>query len=387
MNTKTPTAGQQCDLRVLVLSKRQYMSRDLLDDRYGRFRELPMAMSKLGVPIEGLCLSYRDRPEVRTVDRDGVGSVPWTSVNSRRLIPVGRASYLAELDRIGRDFRPTVIWACSDVPHAVLGTLAARRIGAKLVVDLYDNFESYPLSRVPGVNLALRLAIGAADGVTCVSSPLSEMIRRRYNYQGSIATIENAIPHGLFAPGDKLASRQSFGLPATGLLIGTVGALSPGRGTDQLIDAFLRLAQQQADAHLVLAGPLDASLEIPETANIHYLGLLGPDQVPKLLPALDISVVGNRDSAFGRYCFPQKLYESLACGVPVAVARVGAMAALLSDFPENLYEPDSVDSLLATLLRLTRQAITPDIRIPTWDLLGETLASFLQENAQRTRAD
>ncbi len=366
-------------LRVLVLSKRQYMARDLIDDRYGRFRELPLALGACGVTTQGLCLSYRRRPEGLTQDRtDDQNAVIWNSLNLHRLLPLGPANYWRELGRIDREFQPHVIWACSDVPHAVLGAAAARRLGTRLVIDLYDNFEGYPSSHVPGVKFALRRAIHAADGVTCVSSPLARMVRERYRYQGHIATIENAIPPGVFMPADKQASRQRFGLPADALLIGTAGALSRGRGTDFLIEAFMRLSRDRSDVHLVLAGPVHHSLTIPDSDRIHYLGLLPSADVPHLLPAFDISVIGNRDSAFGRYCFPQKLYESLACQVPVAVAGVGAMLDLLSDYPECLYDPESIESLQQKLEVLSRRPVLPDLPIPSWQSLGGTLASFLR---------
>jgi hypothetical protein len=46
-------------MRILVLSKRQYMNKDLIDDRYGRFRELPLALAGLGHKVTGICLSYQ----------------------------------------------------------------------------------------------------------------------------------------------------------------------------------------------------------------------------------------------------------------------------------------------------------------------------------------
>ena len=48
-------------MRILVLTKRQYMGMDLLDDRFGRFRELPLELARLGHQVHGLCLSYRAR--------------------------------------------------------------------------------------------------------------------------------------------------------------------------------------------------------------------------------------------------------------------------------------------------------------------------------------
>lgn len=370
--------------RILVLTKRQYMARDLLDDRYGRFRELPLALAASGARVHGLCLSYRTRPEISLDDRNDAASVSWTSLNVNNLLPFGGRSYWRELDRLGGEIMPDIVWACSDVPHAVLGAMAARRLGAKLVIDLYDNFESYPLSGIPGVNLALRRAVRSADGVTCISEPLARMIRDKYSYAAPIEVIENAIPSGVFKRGDKVECRAQFGLPPDAILIGTAGALSRTRGTECLVHAFEKLAQERSDVHLILAGALDSDLVLPSTERIHYLGLLPPDAIPKLLSALDISVVCNRDSAFGRYCFPQKLYESLACETPVAVARVGAMAELLGNFPDNLYEPENVGSLLATLRKLCSDPVSPHVPIPTWNSLGHKLGNFLCQIAAST---
>lgn len=364
---------------VLVISKRQYMGRDLLDDRYGRFWELPAALQRLGHEVHGLSLSYRPRKEGPISD----AAVPWTSLNARRLLSGGHCSYWRELDRIRDCARPEVIWACSDTPHAVLGSLASKRLGSKLVVDLYDNFESYPLARLPGSNWMLRRAVSSAHGVTCVSEPLREYVRNGYRYQGPLQIIENAIPEGVFYHRDRRDCRTALGLPQGARLIGTVGALSSGRGTQYLLQAFARLAEKRDDIHLVLAGAIDRSMDVPRhEPRVHYLGLLDPSLVPTVISALDIAVVCNRDSPFGRYCFPQKLYEALACGVPVTVARVGAMASLLREFPGNLYEPDDVASLAASLDRLLSNPVSPAIEIPTWPMLAARLSNLLQRAVQ-----
>ena len=67
-------------MKILVLTKRRYMGKDLLDDRFGRFRELPLELARLGHQVRGLCLSYRPRNEIR---------------RHRRHRLAGRPSYLA----------------------------------------------------------------------------------------------------------------------------------------------------------------------------------------------------------------------------------------------------------------------------------------------------
>ena len=44
--------------KILVITKRQYTGKDLLDDRFGRLREIPLALAEKGYKVQGLCLSY-----------------------------------------------------------------------------------------------------------------------------------------------------------------------------------------------------------------------------------------------------------------------------------------------------------------------------------------
>lgn len=366
-------------LRVLVLSKRQYMSRDLITDRYGRFREIPLELAAAGHQVKGVCLSYRPRMEGVFRDDRLPARVEWTSLNLPRLVDLGSSGYLRTIDRVAERLQPQFVWACSDVPHAVLGVSVAKRLGTRLIVDLYDNFESYPLARVPFVTRAFRDAVRSADGVTCVSSPLMQRIRDTCHFTGPITVIENAVPQGIFEPSSRAHSRTAFGLPAIGTMIGTAGALSVARGTQFLIEAFEAISRERKDLHLVLAGPLDRRLRLPRSEQIHYLGLLPPEQVPSFLAALDVSVICNRDSAFGRYCFPQKLYESLGCNIPVAVAGVGAMSDLLAEYPGSLYRPDDVASLVETLHRQIAQPVVPRLEIPTWESQAGKLSTFMRD--------
>jgi glycosyltransferase involved in cell wall biosynthesis len=100
--------------------------------------------------------------------------------------------------------------------------------------------------------------------------------------------------------------------------------------------------------------------------------------VPGLLSSLDVAVVCNRDSAFGRYCFPQKLYEAIACRVPVAAAAVGAVAELLAGQERALFVADDAASLLATLKDLLADPFVPALPVPTWDGLGRRLRGLLE---------
>ena len=70
-------------MKILVLSKRQYMAKDLLDDHFGRFWELPLELARLGHEVRGLTLSYRRRHQGVFLDLTFAqhAVVIWNSVN------------------------------------------------------------------------------------------------------------------------------------------------------------------------------------------------------------------------------------------------------------------------------------------------------------------
>jgi glycosyltransferase involved in cell wall biosynthesis len=363
-------------MQILVLSKRQYTNLDLIDDRFGRLWELPLALATAGHHVAGICLSYRTRDEGRRADLIKGAKVDWQELNFKRLLPWGSMSYWHVIDRIGKDFHPDLVWACSDALHAILGVRVAKKLGASLIIDLYDNFESFPATRIPGMTSTFRRALRCADGITCVSRPLALYVRETSSCKCPVRVIENAVPEGIFYSMDRTSSRRQLGLPQDGLFIGTAGAISQSRGIETLFKAFEILAQEQSNLHLVLSGPCDKGLNIPQHPRLHYLGILPTNMVPIFLSTLDISVICNRESAFGKYCFPQKFYESVACGVPLVAAGTGAMLELLKDAPERLFEPENVDSLVKVLRRQIADPLTLPLKVPTWTELGGQLDDF-----------
>ena len=140
-------------MKILVLTKRQYMGKDLLDDRFGRFWELPLQLAQLGHDVQGLALSYHRRSGRTFADGDGSagGSVTWISVNLLNGCLPQLEGYTRSALHIAREFRPDIIWACSDAYHAIFGNWLAKRVGTKCVIDLYDNFEAFGASKTPGV--------------------------------------------------------------------------------------------------------------------------------------------------------------------------------------------------------------------------------------------
>ena len=357
-------------MRILVLTKRQYMSKDLLDDHFGRFREIPLELARMGHGVTGLCLSYRPRTEGWISD----GPVQWRSVNADRSKLAGLARFIAKARRIAEDV--DIIWACSDSFYGVIAHFLSITCHKPFVFDLYDNFEYYLAANLPIVRQLYRTAVRKCAAVTCISRPLTDLVTTFGKHQG-IFVLENAVRKDLFEPLDQNVCRKDLGLPENCRLMGTAGALYRNRGIERLFEAFTHLKASNQDLHLTVAGPRD--VPIPQDPRIHDLGALPLEKVPLFLNALDVAVICVKDDDFGRYCHPQKAGEIMACDIPLVSAKTGCLADMFAGHPEWLYEPGDVDSLVKALDRRLSDKSTGYLTPPSWKELAQRLEQiFIQ---------
>lgn len=367
---------------ILVLTKRQYTNKDLLNDRYGRVWELPAGLARSGNRISGLTLSYRIRGEGSNVIEIGNDDayLKWTSVNLGYFFPLGILKYLLTLYRIIREEKPDVLFATSDALHIILASWLGKIIGAKVVLDLYDNYESFWPTRLPVVRRVYQGSLKSADEIVCVSEPLKQFLNDKYGLLQNVTVIENGIPENKFYSKDKIACRQYFKLPLEGKLIGTAGTIDESRGIQHLISACQDLVKKNKDIFLVLAGPLGRSINLAPVRNIIYVGNIDYDLVNDFLNSLDVAVVCNVDSEFGKYCFPQKAYEIIAAGIPVVAASGGALEEKLCSCQNSLYKTGSSKDLASVLENQINMPSKCAIEVPTWDEQSLRLKDVMEKS-------
>jgi glycosyltransferase involved in cell wall biosynthesis len=359
-------------LKVLVLTKRQYMAKDLLDDRFGRYRELPLELARRGHEVRGVCLSYRARAAGRFDDAgdDGKAAVAWLALN---LSDIG--AYLKQTGKWMNEFRPDIVWAGSDAFHVIYGVWLARRHGARSVADLYDDYAAFPATRLAVALPLYRRALRRADGVSCFSRRMADLVAAG-GRAGPITVVESGVRTDLFRKLDKEKCKAALGLPANAKIIGTAGALYKSRGVETLLKAFEMLAAD-GPIHLAVAG--DRDIDIPRRDDVHDFGMLAAERVPLLFGALDVAVSCYRDSPQGRVSFPQKAYEIIACGTPLAAAAVGSMNELLAAHPECLFDPEYPESLARAVRGQLEKPTSIGVRAPDWAEQAARLEQFFMQ--------
>ncbi len=366
-------------MRIFIITKRQYTSKDLIDDKYGRLREIPLGLAARGHKIYGFCLSYQWRPAGLSRDSNEGASVDWTTINVGIIKPIGFAIYAIRILFAAKRLRPNLIFASSDSVYGILGAWLSHRLDIPCVFDLYDNYESFSAIRIPGVRRLYERVLKNIDLVTCVSDPLQKYIRTTYRPDLPILTLVNATDPAVFTPLDRDQCRRRVGLPLNGTLIGVTGAISLSRGIEDLFGAFEILRGLIPDLYLVLAGKLDKNVSLPSSAKLIYLGLLPQKIIPFVINSFDVSVICNKDSAFGRYCFPQKFVEIISCKVPLVATNVGAIKALLEDYPKLVYETGDSQQLADCISAQLTNRTAPRITTMTWDNIAEKLDNKISQ--------
>jgi glycosyltransferase involved in cell wall biosynthesis len=359
-------------MRVAFLCKRKYMGKDVILDRYARLYEIPYQLARLGHVVHGYCFSYQGHDE-GTWKHDALpGNLDWESRSPGFGYVPGLFLYPGKLLRVVRDFSPDVIIGASDIPHVALAARIARRLKVPYVADLYDNFESFGQARIPGMVRALRRAVRDAQLVTTTSEPLKHLVLEAYTARGTVMAMPSTVDKTIFRRLDQRAARVALDLPEHAVLIGTAGGLHANKGVNTLYAAWPDIAAHHPNVRLVLAGPVDSRLPPPVDARVHYLGSLPHERTAELFNALDVGIIYLRDTAFGRYCFPQKAYEMLACGLPIVAAGVGVMPGLLAATPAALYRPDDAQDLQRALSYQLEARSGIDTPIRDWEqLVGE----------------
>jgi glycosyltransferase involved in cell wall biosynthesis len=364
-------------MRIVFLCKRRYMAKDVIVDRYARLYEIPRQLANLGHQVLGLCLSYYGDEEGEWFHETDSGELRWVSRSVGRGVVPGLLRYPRRALQSARHFQPDIIIAASDIPHVLLGHWLARRLNVPFVADLYDNFESFGLARIPASVRAFRRAVREADVVTCTSHTLAQHVRDTYRATGTVIAMPSTVDKDIFRVRDKAECRRALGLPEHAKLIGTAGGLHADKGVVTLYEAYARLAADDPSLHLALAGPADKRLPPPKGPRVRYLGCLPHEQVAMLFSALDVGVIYLRDSPFGRFCFPQKAYEMAGCGLPIVAAEVGDMRHLLANHPKSLYRPDDAGDLAESVREQLQAPQVPEVQIDDWQTIVRQLEPTL----------
>ena len=256
---------------------------------------------------------------------------------ARLLDPVDRLArtlilvhYWTMVVREGGRRLPDVVHA-NDGNTLLPGRLIARRTGARLLYDSHElwrhrNVRNRPVGRHVEA-LIERWVVSRADGVITVSPSIARWLQRTYRLREQPTLVRNIPAAGQQVTPDQGRLRQLAGLTAEDQVIAYGGRITTSRGIEETIAA---LGGLPAHVHLVVLGYGDAGYlatlqrqaeEAGVGDRVHFVGKVAPHEVAGALADADLSVVFVRPTCLSyEYSLPNKLFEAIHAGLPVAAA-------------------------------------------------------------------
>jgi glycosyltransferase involved in cell wall biosynthesis len=165
-----------------------------------------------------------------------------------------------------------------------------------------------------------------ANLVNAISPQVAAALKNYYHPTDEIPVVWNGVDLNLFKPGIKRTSKERWVLYA--------GRLAPGKGLEDLIQAFLTIYRKVDNAKLLIAGegPLRQNLNKAIQSNhldqsVILLGqILDRKQLVELYQRAAVCVLPSHHEGL-----PAAVLEAMACGCPVVATRVGGLPEIIED--------------------------------------------------------
>jgi glycosyltransferase involved in cell wall biosynthesis len=146
-------------------------------------------------------------------------------------------------------------------------------------------------------------------------------------------------------------ARERLGLDGESPVLAVVAQITPWKGQDDAIEIAAALRRRHRGLRLLLVGAMKFDSAATRHDNGAYLrqlhrrvelgaladtvSFLGErDDVPRILPAVDLLLAPSWEEPFGR-----SVIEAMAAGVPVVATRVGGTAEIIDDGRTGLLLP------------------------------------------------
>lgn len=306
--------------------------------KFGEVRVLGFRYTSQDQPTyhtDGFCV---DRPVLYRKDRTGA-----------RKVLAQAASVILLAAHIVAKHRNADIVVCNDLGALPLGLLCkAISLGRMKVV--YDSHEyQSETSWVKGVKrLAVRiiesLLIRFADEVVVVSPSIAMEYQRLYG--GRRPQVVLNCPPMQPLP-ERGALRQRLGLAPNTNVILYQGGLTPGRGIEQVLEAFLSLDPENAVLVFMGYGPLEELIRTVPSGKIRYIPAVPPSEVLRYTVDATFGLCILPNSCLNHYfCLPNKFFEYLMAGVPVIVSNLYELGRLVPQYELGVVaSTDTVASL------------------------------------------
>jgi glycosyltransferase involved in cell wall biosynthesis len=270
--------------------------------------------------------------------------------------------FLYRLIQIIRAEKPDVINTYLVAANILTILLKPFLLPARIVISIRHSFvrnEDYDRLTTFLYSLENKIA-GWSDLIIINSFIGAELAKKRGIPAGKMVVIPNGIDVEKFHPdtSTREKSKQKYGLPENGIVIGIIGRIDPIKGHKTFLKAAEIIDQIMPGTRYLIVGNGEIQLEKDLTSFSETLCL--KDKVYWIPTQKDLLAVYNAldicvSSSIGEG-FPNVIAEAMACGIPCVVTDVGDSARIVGQTGE-IVPKENAHKLADAILLLAKKGV------------------------------
>ena len=290
------------------------------------------------------------------------------------------------------EYAGAVVYAV-DLPAAPLAWLIARGLHGRFILDYRELYcETDYVTCKRAWEFVERVLAPKADGLVTRNRPRADYLKSKLGLDREFFILPNIPEMCSKVPESREIVERVRSFSRGRRVVIYQGNLTKSRGVLNLVRSW---SLNVGDRVLVLAGSADKrnEEEIHEAirsmglgSKVLYLGCLDRSTLLDITSACDVGVVIYRNSCLNNYyCAPTKLYEYLACGLPVVAPDFPGVRDLVSEANiGRLFDPEdpaSIDAAIRGVLddiqqyRANVSSVAPRLR---WDSVKCSYVAFVR---------
>ena len=242
--------------------------------------------------------------------------------------------------------------------HLAAGLPVARLLGKTILMKVGGSGVLPAMALSPTGRLEIHWLRRWADRIMILNEGMrAEAIAARLPAD-KLVWMPNPVDTEIFRPAgdaERRRLRAEHDLPADALVIIYTGRLAPEKSLHLLMEAFVTVSWQRAEAYLVLVGdgPMKSAL-IEQTSRLgcaertRFVGRVDPSEIPRWLQIADVFALVSLNEGF-----PCALVEAMSAGLASVVSDIPANQQLVESEKHGLLPPaGDVQATAAALMRL-----------------------------------
>ena len=356
-------------------------------------------LASAGHKVKVVALWKDDLPESEAKDGYQISRIKLRTRGWRNTLFTPMLKYLEYAAKVWQISRKEPI---ANVVHAhdgntlLAASLAAKRIGAKLVYDAHELETGRNTANLKLASLYKhiwawpeRLFIKKASAVITVSNGIADELVQIYGI--SKPTVILNVPNS-FACLSSQKLRQALSIPKNKKIILYQGGVRQGRGIEQFIEAVHQLPN--VFGVILGDGPMldeyQSKVKSGDWSQVYFPGRVNLAMLLSYTTSADIGVVLTQNTCRNHYfSLPNKLFEYIHAGIPVVGSDLPEIAKVIREYQiGEITDPEDPQAIAAAIKRLlddpawyqraktnTKQAAA----VFNWEQEGKKLLSLYSE--------